>query len=101
MGCSFPSWSFWVKTSNFPPELVKIGQICLILCYFVSIGHILTHLVKFCPFQSFFAHVISYLWSFFSWSISDQINKVGQIVDAPPNRVPQESSLYNFKGARK
>ena len=57
------------------------------MSYFVSIGHILTHLVKFCLFQSYFAHIMSYIWSFFSWSISDQIDKVGQIVDAPPQPV--------------
>ena len=67
--------------------LIKIGTICLILSYFVSIGHILTYLVKFCLFQSYFAHIMSYLWYFFSWSISHQIDKVGQIVDAPPQPV--------------
>merc|ERR1712055_735506 len=103
----FPSWSFLVKTTNFPTELVKIdpkntfrlyflikiGKICLILSYFLLIGHILTYLVKFCLFQSYFDHIMSYLWYFFSWSISHEINNVGQIVDAPPNRVPQETSL--------
>ena len=85
---SHPSWSKLVQKIRFVLIfLIKIGTICLILSYFVSIGHILTHLVKFCPFQSYFAHIMSYLWSFFSWSISDQIDKVGQIVDAPPQPV--------------
>ena len=97
---SHPSWSKLVQKIRFVLNfLLKIGTICLILSCFVSIGHILTHLVKFGLFQSYFTHIISYLWYFFSWSTSHQIDKVGQIVDAPPNRLPQESSLLtSIKG---
>ena len=65
------------------------------MSYFVLIDHILTNLVKFCLFQSYFAHIMSYLWYFFSWSISHQIDKVGQIVDAPPQPVtPRTIPVY-------
>ena len=73
---------------------LKSGTICLILSYFVSIGHILSHLVKFCLFQSYFAHIMCYFWYLFSWSIilfswSDihQIAKISQNVVPPPQRV--------------
>merc|ERR1712055_1862 len=80
-----PSWSKLVQKIRFVlKNLIKIGTICLILYYFFSIGHILTYLVKFCLFQSYFAHIMSYLWFFFSWSISPEIAKVCQIVVAPP-----------------
>ena len=82
------TWSKLVQKLRFVLNfLIKIGTICLILSYFVSIGHILTHLVKFCLFQPYFTHIMSYLWYFFSWSISHQIDKVGQIIDVPPQPV--------------
>ena len=74
---------FWSK----PPIPPRFG-------HFVSIGHILSHLVKFCLFQSYFAHIMCYFWYLFSWSIilfswSDihQIAKISQNVVIPPQRV--------------
>ena len=58
--------------------LFWIVKICFIMSYLVSIGHILSHLVLFCLFKSYFTLIMCYLWYLFSWSIIHRIDKVGQ-----------------------
>ena len=80
------NWSLLVKKSCF--DFIFLNNV---MSYFVSIGHILSNLVKFCLFQSYFAHIMCYLWYLFSWSVIlfswsviHQIDKVGQNCRCPP-----------------
>ena len=53
--CSFTSWSFLVKTSNFPTELVKIGPKNMFqLNIFNKNWYNLSHIVLFCLNWSYF-----------------------------------------------
>ena len=47
----------------------KIGTICLIMSYFVSIAHIMYHLDLFCLTKFYYPHVC-YLWYISSWSMT-------------------------------
>ena len=66
---SHPSWSKLVQKIRFVLKiLIKIGTICLILSYFVSIGHILSHLVLFCLIKSFSSLICVIYGTYLSWS---------------------------------
>ena len=81
---------YWLKI-HFVLFKNKKGTICLILFYFISIAHTLSHFVKFDQFQAYFVHIMCYLWYLFSWSfillswsVIHQIGKVGQKFLYPP-----------------
>ena len=83
--------NFWSK----PPIPPRFG-------HFVSIGHILSHLVKFSLFQSYFVHIMCYIYGTFlvgqstflvGQSFTKLINLVKFVDTPPPNWLYLEPSL--------
>ena len=73
------------------------------MSYFVSICHILSHLVLFCLIKSYFPLICVIYGMFFSWSMTFLVGqsltksiKVGQNCRYPPNQFHQGPSLQGW-----
>ena len=71
--------------------------------YFISICHILSHLVLFCLIKSYFPLICVIYGTFFSWSMTFLVGqsltksiKVGQNCRYPPNQFHQGPSLQGW-----